>query len=115
MQIPTAQPRQDASAMKGLIEIVTSLVSFDVVLLRERLATLDCWHCIRLFPASAGWPMRKAIDIAGLIFGFDLLRLRGRLAGVENADIRALVIVFSMLADALRFVALTALFALVLV
>ncbi|HUT50430.1 MAG TPA: hypothetical protein VM325_13905 [Alphaproteobacteria bacterium] len=58
--------------------------------------------------------MRKTIDIAGRILGFDLLRLRERLAGMENEDLRALVIVFSMLADALRFVALTALFALVL-
>lgn len=56
--------------------------------------------------------MRKAIDIAGQIFGFDLLRLRGRLAGVENEDVRALLIVFSVLADALRFVAVTCLFAL---
>jgi hypothetical protein len=58
--------------------------------------------------------MRKAIDIAGRIFGFDLLRLRERLAGVENEDMRMLLIVFSMLADALRFVAVTCLFALLL-
>ncbi|MDH3235962.1 MAG: hypothetical protein OEQ29_20760 [Alphaproteobacteria bacterium] len=58
--------------------------------------------------------MRKTIAIAGQILGFDLLRLRERLAGVENEDVRALLIVFSMLADALRFVALTCLFALLL-
>jgi len=58
--------------------------------------------------------MRKAIAIAGQIFGFDLLRLRERLAGIENEDVRALLIVFSMLADALRFVAVTCLFALFL-
>jgi hypothetical protein len=58
--------------------------------------------------------MRKAIDIAVHIFSFDLLLLRERLAGVENQDMRALLIVFSMLADALRFVAVTCLFALVL-
>ena len=58
--------------------------------------------------------MRKTIDIAGRILGFDLLRLPGRLEGVENQDMRALVIVFSMLADAMRFVAVTCLFALFL-
>jgi hypothetical protein len=58
--------------------------------------------------------MRKAIDIAVHIFSFDLLLLRERLAGVENQDMRALLIVFSMLADALRFVAVTCLFALFL-
>jgi hypothetical protein len=58
--------------------------------------------------------MRKAIDIAVHIFSFDLLQLRERLAGIENPDMRALLIVFSMLADALRFVAVTCLFALFL-
>ena len=58
--------------------------------------------------------MRKAIDIAVHIFSFDLLLLRERLAGIENQDVRALLIVFSMLADALRFVAVTCLFALFL-
>jgi len=58
--------------------------------------------------------MRRTIDIAGRILGFDLLRLPGRLEGVENPDMRALVIVFSMLADAMRFVAVTCLFALFL-
>lgn len=59
--------------------------------------------------------MKKARDIAAMIFGFDLLRLRGRLAGMENEDMRALVIVSSLLADATRFVVLTVLFALVLI
>jgi hypothetical protein len=58
--------------------------------------------------------MRRAIDIAGQIFSFDLLQLRARLAGVDNHDVRALLIVFSLLADALRFVAVTCLFALFL-
>jgi len=59
--------------------------------------------------------VKKARDIAAMIFGFDLLRLRGRLAGMENEDMRALVIVSSLLADATRFVVLTVLFALVLI
>jgi len=58
--------------------------------------------------------MRRAVDIAVHIFSFDLLLLRERLAGIENQDMRALLIVFSMLADALRFVAVTCLFALFL-
>jgi len=58
--------------------------------------------------------MQKAIEFAGGILGFDLLRLRARLAGIESQDMRTLLIVFSVLADALRFVAATCLFALFL-
>jgi hypothetical protein len=58
--------------------------------------------------------MRMVSDIVVHIFSFDLLLLRERLARIEDQDMRALLIVFSMLADALRFVAVTCLFALFL-
>lgn len=59
--------------------------------------------------------MKALIDTVVTFASFDLVRLRERLAAIDDPDMRLAMIVFTLLSDAVRFALITCLFALVLV
>lgn len=58
--------------------------------------------------------MKALFDTLVTFASFDLVRLRGRLAEIDDPDMRLAMIVFTLLSDAVRFFLITCLFALVL-
>ncbi|MCZ6862929.1 MAG: hypothetical protein O7I42_22130 [Alphaproteobacteria bacterium] len=59
--------------------------------------------------------MKELTDTLITFATFDIVRLRGRLAKIEDPDMRAALVIFTLLADGVRFFLITCLFALVLI
>jgi hypothetical protein len=59
--------------------------------------------------------MKEFTDTLITFATFDIVRLRGRLAKIEDPDMRAALVIFTLLADGVRFFLITSLFALVLI
>lgn len=59
--------------------------------------------------------MKEFTDTLITFATFDITRLRGRLAKIEDPDMRAALVIFTLLADGVRFFLITCLFALVLI
>jgi len=56
--------------------------------------------------------MKGLIDIVVTLFGFDIVRLRQRLSNLDDPRTRGVLILFTMLADTIRFFVVTCLFVL---
>lgn len=59
--------------------------------------------------------MKELIRTLATFATFDIVRLRGRLAKIEDPDMRAALVIFTLLADGVRFFLITTLFAMVLI
>lgn len=59
--------------------------------------------------------MKELIGTLTTVATFDIVRLRGRLAKIDDPDMRAALVIFTLLADGVRFFLITCLFALVLI
>ncbi len=59
--------------------------------------------------------MKEFTDTLITFATFDIVRLRGRLAKIDDPDMRAALVIFTLLADGVRFFLITSLFALVLI
>jgi len=59
--------------------------------------------------------MKEFTDTLITFATFDIVRLRGRLAKIDDPNMRAALVIFTLLADGVRFFLITSLFALVLI
>jgi hypothetical protein len=59
--------------------------------------------------------MKELTDTLITFATFDIVRLRARLAKIDDPDMRAALVIFTLLADGVRFFLITCLFALVLI
>ena len=59
--------------------------------------------------------MKGLVDNIATFASFDVVRLRRRLADIDDPDARSAMVVFTLLADGVRFFLITCLFSLVLI
>ena len=59
--------------------------------------------------------MKALIENLVTVFSFDIVRLRERLAQIDDPNLRLAMITFTLLSDSVRFVLITCIFALVII
>lgn len=55
--------------------------------------------------------MKGLIENVVTVVSFDIVRLRERLAAIDDPDMKLVMIVFTLLSDAVRFALITSIFA----
>jgi len=65
-------------------------------------------------PRQDASPMSFVIDILSSLFSFDIVKLSARLDTLEDRKTQILLVLFTMLADSIRFFLVTCIFVLVL-